>query len=377
MRRWLSLLLASLLALLFTLPAAAIELPGAIFQPITTPILINPGILQPLPPVPVAFSAVANRYGGVDPATVFDLNGDLVGDIKITPTEVQAQGTARVQLLDPPKLNLDNVNMMPTSGYGTKAPLQLSRVYAAQLANGYYAKFMVLQTTPKVTLWFMYGQQTSSVLKVDGTDSRAVLTWDALPDAALGYNVYRYEITDSSYTVSVLNDFTVQTTTFTDNTARNRYYTYVVQAIKAGGAPGGLTTTAPVFVQSKARSLIVTLGSTLAKLDGANLSVAATPVIKDGWMMVPASLLTSTGTKVTVTANDVTLSRRLDSVTYTVVMKLDTPDYTWNGTPYTTDVPAYKQGAEVMVPLRVVAPVLGLGVTFNSTTRAATIAWYE
>lgn len=33
---------------------------------------------------PVAFSAVANGYQGVDPSTVFDLNGDLVGDIKVS-----------------------------------------------------------------------------------------------------------------------------------------------------------------------------------------------------------------------------------------------------------------------------------------------------
>jgi len=30
-----------------------------------------------------------------------------------------------------------------------------------------------------------------------------------------------------------------------------------------------------------------------------------------------------------------------------------------------------------MVPLRIVAPILALGVTFDSTEREATIGWYE
>lgn len=380
MRRWCAYLLALVLVALSLAPASAAE-PTQVFaiQPIL-PIEINPGLPLPiLTPVPVAFSAIANRYTGVDPATVFDLNGDLVGDLKVSATSVTGQNGAKVQLVNPPALNLDQVNIVPVIGYGSSAPLQLSRVYIAQLSGGGYAKFMVLQASPKVTLWFMYGMPTTSVLKADGQNSHAVLTWDALPDATLGYNIYRYEVGDSSYTVTQLSDFTVQATTFTDETADNRYYLYVVQAVKAGGSPGSLTTVAPVFVQSKQHTLDVTVNNATAKLDGANLTLAATPVIRNGLLMVPASMLTSTGAKVTFQAatEQVTIVRRLSGVTYTVVMTLNTPDYTWNGTSYKTDVPPYSQGAEVMVPLRVVAPVLGLGVSFNSTTRTAMIQWYE
>lgn len=56
----------------------------------------------------------------------------------------------------------------------------------AQLPGGDYAKFMVLQASPKVTIWFHHGKPTSSVLQADGEDGRAVLTWDPLPDAELG-----------------------------------------------------------------------------------------------------------------------------------------------------------------------------------------------
>lgn len=374
-RRWTRLLLVPLLLLLTAVPASAAgSLPGSILTP---PILVNPGLLQPAAPIPVAFGAIANKYTGVDPATVFDLNGDLVGDVKVTATEVLGQNGAQVQLLNPQELNLDNVQQVPAAGYSAKATLQLSRVYVAKLSGDGYAKFMILQASPKVTIWFMYGTPTSSVLKADGTGSHAVLTWTALPDAALGYNIYRYEVGDSSYTVTQLNDFTVQETTFTDNTAASRYYIYIVQAMKAGGAPGGLTTAASVFVQSQAHSLVVGVNANTAKLDGANVSLAVKTAVKDGLFMVPASLLTRTGAEVTVDGRKVTLSRRLDNVTYTVVMTVDSADYTWNGTAYKTDVPPYKQGAEVMVPLRTVAPVLGLGVTFNSTDRTATIGWYE
>lgn len=44
-----------------------------------------------------------------------------------------------------------------------------------------------------------------------------------------------------------------------------------------------------------------------------------------------------------------------------MVMTVDVPDYTWNGSSYKADVPPYKEaGNEVMVPLRVVAPGPGL-----------------
>lgn len=372
MRRWTRLLLVPLLLLLTAVPASALDrLPGSI--------LIPPGLIvpQPLAPIPVAFSAIANKYTGVDPATVFDLNGDLVGDVKVTATEVQGQNGAQVQLLNPTQLNLDNVQQVPASFYSAKAQLELSRVYVAKLSGDGYAKFMVLQASPKVTIWFMYGTPTSSVLKADGTGSHAVLTWDALPDAALGYNIYRYEVGDSSYTVTQLNDFTVQETTFTDNTAANRYYIYIVQAIKAGGSPGSLTTAASVFVQSQAHTLVVGVNANTAKLDGANISLPVKTAVKDGLFMVPASLLTRAGAEVSVDGRKVTLSRRLDNVTYTVVLTVDSPDYTWNGTAYKADLPPYKQGAEVMVPLRTVAPVLGLGVSFDSQTRTATVQWYE
>ncbi|HLN63955.1 MAG TPA: copper amine oxidase N-terminal domain-containing protein [Symbiobacteriaceae bacterium] len=200
-----------------------------------------------------------------------------------------------------------------------------------------------------------------------------------MPDATLGYNVYRYLVNEGSYTLTQLNDFTVTETTYTDETADNQYYLYVVQAIKAGGAPGSLTTTVAVFVTHKARNLVVGLNANTAKLDGANVPVAAKTAVRNGRFMVPASLLTHAGVKVTVDSASgvLTLTRRLENVTYTVVMTVESPDYTWNGTAYKTDVPAYKQGAEVMVPLRLVAPMLGLGVSFDSQTRTATIGWYE
>jgi hypothetical protein len=380
MRRSISILLAALLALVLSTPASAALAPVTPKLPGLDPVLTNPDLrIKASQPIAVAFSAVANRYTGVDPATTFDLNGDLVGDLKVSSTQVLGQNGAKLQLIDPPALNLDQVNLLPAAGYAETAPTQLSRVYAVQLSGGAYAKFMVLQATPKVTIWFMYGTPTSSILQADGADSHAVLTWDALPDAALGYNVYRYEVNDNSYSVTLLNDLTIQETTFTDDTAANRYYLYVVQAIKAGGSPGSLTTAAPVFVTHRARTLEVGLTGGPAKLDGANLQVAAKPVIKSGIFMVPASLLEAAGVTVSFDGTDgtVTMSRRLENVTYTLVMTVASPDYVWNGTTYKTPVPPFMAGAEVMVPLRIVAPVLGLGVTFNSTDRTATIGWYE
>ena len=379
MRRSIAFVLAALLTLVFCTPASAALAPVTPKLPGLDPVLSNPELrIKATQPIPVAFSAVANRYTGVDPATTFDLNGDLVGDLKVSSTQVLGQNGAKLQLIDPPALNLDQVYLMPSAGYAETAPLQLSRVYAVQLSGGAYAKFMVLQATPKVTLWFMYGTPTSSILKADGANSH-VLSCDALPDAALGYNVYRYEVNDNSYSVTQLNDLTIQETTFTDDTASNRYYLYVVQAIKAGGSPGSLTTVAPVFVTHKARTLVVGLTGGPAKLDGANLQVAAKPVIKSGIFMVPASLLEAAGVTVSFDGTDgtVTMSRRLENVTYTLVMTVASPDYVWNGTTYKTPVPPFMAGTEVMVPLRIVAPVLGLGVTFNSTDRTATIGWYE
>lgn len=379
MRRRVWFLAVSLLVMLLASVASAAELPILPGPIIVNPPILNPDLVLNLEPIPVAFSAVANRYTGVDPATTFDLNGDLVGDLKVTATEVIMQNGAQVQMIEPPALNLDSVNLMPAAGYGAKEPLQLSRVYAARLSGDSYAKFMVLQASPKVTLWLMHGTPTSSILTADGQNSEAKLSWDPLEDAALGYNIYRYEINDNSYTVTQLNDFTVEETSFIDRTAGNRYYIYVVQAVKAGGSPGSLTTTASVFVTHQARKLVVPLGGGSADLDGSSVPMGTPAEIRNGLMMVPASLLEHTGA--TVTVNDgtgrVTLSRRLENVTYTVVMTVDSPDYTWNGTAYGTDVPPYKKGSAVMVPLRVVAPVLGLGVSFNSEDRTATVGWFE
>ncbi|HYF94399.1 MAG TPA: stalk domain-containing protein [Symbiobacteriaceae bacterium] len=69
--------------------------------------------------------------------------------------------------------------------------------------------------------------------------------------------------------------------------------------------------------------------------------------------------------------------RRLENVTYTGVMTVDSPDYTWNGSAYQADVPPYKAGSVVMIPLRVVAPALGFGLAFNSADRTATLQWFE
>lgn len=384
MRRWIAGLVVFLLACASAATASAVELTPAPGTPLRNPgnLLINPILVPIIPinlqPLPVAFSAVANKYTGVDPATVFDLNGDLVGDVKISSTQVAAQNGAQVLLLNPVELNLDNVQTVPAAGYAATASLQLSRVYVAKLSNG-YAKFMVLQASPKVTIWFHYGVETTSVLKADGTGSHAVLTWDPLSDATQGYNIYRYEVSDTSYTVTKLNDFAIKATTFTDNTARNRYYIYVVQALKAGGSPGSLTTAAPVQVTSQQRSMVIAMTPGTVTVDGAAVPVAVKPTIKNGLAMIPASLLTHAGVKVTFDAasGGLTMTRRLENVTYTVVMTIDSPDYTWNSTAYQADVPPYKAGSEVMVPLRVVAPVLGLGVTFNSDDMTATVGWFE
>lgn len=381
MKKMVALLVALLMLFVTIMPVTAADLaPIKIDLPVNIkPILINPELIIDTKPIPIAFGAVANRFTGVDPATAFDLNGDLVSDLKVENNKVTGQNGAKIQLLNPAELNLDNVHKVPTMGYSASVDLQLSRVYVAQLSDGYYAKFMVLQSSPKVTLWFMSGKETSSVLTVDGTNSKAALSWDALPDAALGYNIYRYEVSDTSYTVTQLNDFTVQETTFVDNTAKNRYYLYVVQAIKTGGTPGALTTVANVFVTHKARSMELSPNKKAAKLDGTSFNLDTEPVIKNGLMMVPVTSLTKAGAtvKTDATTGTVTITRRLENVTYTVVMNIDNPDYTWNGTKYTAEVAPYKNGNHVMVPLRVVAPVLGLGVAFNSTTRTATIGWYE
>jgi hypothetical protein len=163
-----------------------------------------------------------------------------------------------------------------------------------------------------------------------------------------------------------------------DRTAKNRYYIYVVQAISAGGVPGSLTTTAPVFVTHRSRSIELAPGNKKATLDGAAVSLSAAPEIRNGLLMIPASALEATGASVSHDgARKVTISRRLESVTYSLEMTIDSPEYTLNGTPYEADVPPYKSGSVVMVPLRVVAPALGLGVTFDSETRTARVGWYE
>lgn len=343
--------------------------------------VIDPKVLNALlaPPIPVAFNAVPNRYTGVDPATQFDLNGDLVGDIKVSSNTVTAMNGTQVQLIDPAALNLDQVQIVPAAGYGDSVPLQLARVYVAKLSGGGYGKFVLLQTSPKVTISFHYGVPTTSVLTVDGQGGHAVLTWDALSDATLGYNVYRYEFLDNNaYSVTLLNDFTVQGTTFTDNTAANRYYLYVVISIKSNGAFGPSTTVAAVQVQSVQRVLQIGLAGG-ATLDGQSIQLTAAPVIKNGRLMVPASLLSYAGVKVTFEpgSGKLTLARRLDNVTYTVVMTIDVPDYTWNGSSYKADVPPYSSGGDVMIPIRVAAPALGYGLSFNSTDRTAAVQWYE
>ncbi|MGE5672275.1 MAG: copper amine oxidase N-terminal domain-containing protein, partial [Mycobacterium leprae] len=113
--------------------------------------------------------------------------------------------------------------------------------------------------------------------------------------------------------------------------------------------------------------------------DGSPVTLDAAPVIRNGRLMVPASLLTQAGVKVTYESatGHITMTRRLDAVTYTVEMTVDTPDYTWNGSANKADVPPYMAGSVVMIPLRVVAPALGLGLNFNSTDRTATLNWFE
>jgi hypothetical protein len=382
MRRLVFALLTILLVLLVMAPAQAATSFGGtqlLPSPGPSPIIIRPELVVK-PPALIAFSAVPNRYTDVDPATTFDLNGDLVGDLKVSATTVTGQNGALVQLVDPAALSLDQVQSVPQAGYSASAAVLLSRVYVAQLPGGWYAKFMLIQVSPKVTIWFHAGQPTTSELKADGTGGKATLSWTALPDAALGYNVYRYEFLDNNaYTVTLLNDFAVQETTFTDNTAKNHYYLYVVIAMKAGGAFGAQTTVAAVQVQSLQRSIVISLSTGTAKLDGSPVTLASPPVIRNGRLMVPAKLFENAGVKVTYEAasGHVTLARRLDNVTYTVVMTIDRPEYTWNGSAYQADVPPYLAGSVVMIPLRVAAPALGFGLTFDSATRNATLQWFE
>lgn len=331
-------------------------------------------------PVHVAFNAVPNRYSDVDPATTFDLNGDLVGDLSVGADTVTGKNGALVQLIEPAVFSLDQISSVPPAGYAATASAQLSRVYVMKLPAGGYAKFMLLQKSPKVTIWFHYGTVTTSLLQANGQGGHAVLSWGSLPDAALGYNVYRYEFLDNNaYSVTLLNDFTIKETTFTDNTALNHYYLYVVIAIKNNGSFGAQTTVAPVNVQSVQRNLVMGVDSNMAKLDGANLVLAKKTVIKNGRMMVPASVFSNIGVKVTFdsASEKLTLSRRLDNVTYTIVMTVNEAAYTWNGNEYKADVLPYKDGNEVMVPARVAAPGLAYGLSFNSSDTTATVQWFE
>lgn len=371
-------------ALLFLLAAGTVSAagfqqpPGQIPAPITGGQLLGKPI-QANPATPIAFNVISNRYTDVDPATTFDLNGDLTGDMLVSGSQVLAKNGAKVKLLDPPVMSLDDVQSVTDDGLAESAPVQQNRVYVMKLSTG-YAKFMLLQTSPKVTIWFHYGVPTTGVLAADGATGKAVLTWTAMADAALGYNVYRYEIMDNwSYQVTLLNDFTVKELTYTDNTALRHNYLYVVAAIKADGSFGKTTTVAPCSIQSVQKTLTIDLSAGTAKLGATAITLEAPLVIKNGRLMVPASLLTSAGVVVTqdAAAGKVTLTRRIDNVTYTLVMSLDIPDYTWNGSAYKADVPPYKAGSVVMVPLRVVAPGLGFGLSFNSANRTATLQWYE
>jgi hypothetical protein len=359
-------------------PALAAAGPFVTFPPVVT--IPNLPVRTLKPPLPIAFGPVPNRYTDVDPTTQFDLNGDLIPDLSVSATTITGRNGTLVQIVEPAALSLDQIQEVPASGYSATAAVQLSRVYTAQLPGGWYAKFLLVQVSPKITIWFHAGTQTPSRLTADGTGGHAALTWGPLADAALGYNVYRYEFLDgNAYTVSLLNDFTVQDTTFTDNTALNHYYLYQVVAIKAGGDFGSSTTAAAVNVQSLLRKLVISLSPAGAKLDEAPVTLASPPVIKNGRLVVPATLLTNAGVKVTYdTASEkLTLIRRLDNVTYTVVMTVNTPDYTWNGSAYQADVPPYVQGNAVMIPLRVAAPALGFGLAFDSASRTATIQWFE
>lgn len=370
MRRIVRSVLVSLVVLLLASPAFAIE---TIQNPIVAPVMQ----LMVKAPIPVAFGAVANRYTDVAPTTQFDLNGDLVADVQFSTTTATGKNGATLKLLDPPVLSLDEVQEVPAEGYKATEAVQLNRVYVAKIGTG-YTKFMLLQVSPKVTIWFHYGTPTTSVLKVDGTTGKGVLTWDALSDAALGYNIYRYEFLEgNAYSVTQLNDFTVQGTTYTDNTALNKYYVYMVVAIKTDGTFGMQTTTRACQIQSVQRKLVINMTNGTAKVDNTAVTVDSPPVIKNGRMMVPANLLKSAGVTVTYTSTTVTLVRKLENVTYTVVMTLDAPEYTWNGSNYKADVPPYKAGTVVMVPVRVVGPALGFGVMFNSADRTGTLQWWE
>lgn len=277
--------------------------------------------------------------------------------------------------------------MAPTSGYTGSAVFERESLYLAKLPDGSYAKLWAISSSEVLVF---YGTPTTSLLLADGRSGAVELSWDPLPDADQGYNVYRYAVygeDHSRWEQIPLNDFAVTETTLTDRSVtRLRPYLWVVQAVRTDGSEGSSTTVAAGAAFVTDRTTVLSLDPASATLDGNAVPMTVPPVIRNHRVSVPASLLAHAGVAIRF-KNDrestVVRHFRENATTNEVYMTLDSTSFrvlTWMSEApeeYEADAAPYMDGNEVMLPLRDIGRFLWITPTFDSRTRTVLLTWQE
>ncbi len=210
-------------------------------------------------------------------------------------------------------------------------------------------------------------------LEAFAQDKSICLRWEAPEtgaEAIIGYYVYR---SDSEYGFDgePLNDFTVSECAWVDNTAQaGPTYTYYVTAVYGDGQETEGSNEVEISLTSK--SVTLTIDNETAEVNGQPVVMDQPPIIVDGRTMLPFRFIAENlGADVTWDPDTNTVTAVWEGIT--VVLTVGSQTAYVDGEPMLVNVPPVIVNGRTLVPLRFLANAFGWDLQWNDVTRTVTV----
>ena len=110
-------------------------------------------------------------------------------------------------------------------------------------------------------------------------------------------------------------------------------------------------------------------------IDKKTVSSSVAPYVKNGTTLVPLRVISET-LGADVSWNSTKRQATIETAAYKVVFTIDSPKYTVNGVYKTLETPAELKSGSTMIPIRAFAESIGAVVSYEASTKTATINYF-
>jgi hypothetical protein len=204
------------------------------------------------------------------------------------------------------------------------------------------------------------------------------ITWDGVNsvDGFRGYLIYRALISESTYSVTPINDFPTMETKYIDtNVEQDQDYKYVVTALfddlESARSNEASTKITDYEIKLQIGNQMMTINGEQSEIDP---GIGTKPINDKGRTLLPIrSIIEAIGGTITWIPDEKRVLIQLDN--QQISLKIGENKAYVNGIEKVLDVPAKIVSGRTMIPLRFVSENLGCKVDWDGNTKTATIRY--